>query len=228
MTTPSILIFGASGRTGKYIIEAGAEHPSQPELHAFVRNPAKLTSEENKICKSVIRGDATNPMDVGRALEESNADYVIIGLGASHLKKQDVRERNALALTQALGPGTKFEHVKIVVISALGAGDSKLNAGFGIGSIIEFVLRNVIADHNIQEDIFMDLNTEEDERVLVVRPTALTNGKATGKTEVFEATDRCPTLRIDREDLAKWVMQQICGESLFFGTAISISNYKAI
>lgn len=228
MSTPSILIFGASGRIGKYLIEAGAEHPAHPELHAFVRNPGKLTAEEKKVCSSVIKGDATNPMDVGRALEESNADYVIIGLGASHLKKQDVRERNALALSQALGPGTKFEHVKIVVISALGAGDSRVNAGFGIGTIIEFILRNALADHDKQEDILMDLNTEEDERVLVARPTGLTSGKASGKTEVFEATDKCPTIRIDREDLAKWVMLQICGESLFFGTAISITNYKAI
>ena len=224
MSTPSVLIFGATGRIGNFIIEAGAEHPVQPELHAFVRNPDKLTPEAKKKCKSVIKGDATNPTDIQRALEESEANYVIIGMGTPHLQVQDIRERNALAVAQALGKGTKFEHVKIIVISAIGAGDSKALVGYGIGTLIEFILRNPLADHDKQEAILMGLNTEDNKRVLVVRPTGLTEGKATGKVQLFGARDACPSIMTDREDLGKWIVQQICEDSPLFGTATSIAN----
>lgn len=224
MTTPSVLIFGATGRIGKYVIEAGADHPTQPELHAFVRNPDKLTAEEKKLCKSVIKGDATNPTDIQRALEESKANYVVIGMGTPHLQVQDIRERNALAVAQALGTGTKFEHVKIIVISAIGAGDSKPIVGYGIGTIIEFILRHPLADHDKQEPILMALNKEDNKRVMIVRPTGLTEGKATGKMVLFGATDPCPSIMTDREDLGKWVVQQICNDSPLFGTATNIAN----
>lgn len=62
----NVVIFGATGRTGKYILRKFQQLPDV-KLTLFVRSPDKLTAQEKENV-TVIQGDAMNPDDVKRAM----------------------------------------------------------------------------------------------------------------------------------------------------------------
>ena len=112
-------------------------------------------------CASIVQGDAIEAADIERALEETKAEYIIISLTAGHMNNQDVREKNADAIVEVIAKGTKFEHVKVVIISSVGASNTKIDIGFGMGCFVTYLIRNDLADHTKQENALMKLNTED-------------------------------------------------------------------
>lgn len=224
MSLKSILVIGATGRLGKCLIQAGVSHKSKPLMHAFARSPEKVTDEIKSQCASVVQGDATEVKDIERALEETKADYIVISLAVTHLKQQDVREKNANAIAEVIAKGTKFEHVKVVIISSVGAANTKIDVGFGWGTFVTFLLKNALADHTKQEEALMKLNSDDCQRVMVVRPTGLTDEKANGNIQMFEDNKRAPESKIDRGDVAMFVVEEICKDSEHFGMAINITG----
>lgn len=220
----SILVIGATGKLGKCLLHAASAHENKPELHAFVRTPENVTEDDNNLCKSVIQGDATEAKDIERALEESKAEYIVISLGAGDLKPQDVREKNAEAISEVIVKESRFKHVKVIAISSLGAGDSKIDIGFGMGSMVSYMLRHVLHDHTKQENILMKCNAEENAQVMVVRATRLTEDKGNGKVQMFPGNKKAPFGQVAREDVAKFVIDEICNSSVHFGKIIHITG----
>jgi len=223
--TPSILIIGASGRTGLEIIRSAAHHPTRPALHALVRTPSKLPQTESKLCSSVIKGNATSTQDIIRALTASSADTVVIAIGAADTRPSDIREKSAEALVSVVKPGSKFEHVRIVCMSSDGAGDSKIKIGLGFGKVLTHYLRHVLDDHNRQEAALKKgLGSDEGQqkRLLIVRPTGLTSGKARGRV-MLSGSAGGPS-RVDRGDVAKWIVDEVCGKGSHFGSAVGMTQ----
>ena len=70
-----ILIFGATGATGKLIVEQALSVGH--EVVAFVRNPAKLTHKHPKL--TVVRGDVLDAKQVENAI--AGQDVVVSALG---------------------------------------------------------------------------------------------------------------------------------------------------
>ena len=62
-----VVLFGASGKTGKYIMRK-IQSINDIELTVFVRTPSKLNDMDLKNVK-VIQGDALNIEDVNKAME---------------------------------------------------------------------------------------------------------------------------------------------------------------
>merc|ERR1711915_534531 len=221
---------GATGRTGTHVIQQllGTEH-HQPKVFAFCRTPTKLNQKLLNEIDGVFRGDARSSKDIQNALKQSNADLVIVSVGnGDDVKKTDIRTANAKALTKALAK-SRFSHVKAVIVSSGGAGKSKIIVGFGIGKIISFHLRHILADHNGQEGaIAAKANVEA--RTFIVRPSALTEGKPTGKVGEFADGVKQPTLKTDREDLAKWVVSEVISKGAskrFGGNPANVTGIRA-
>ena len=59
---------------------------------------------------------------------------------------------------------------------------------------------------------------------MVIRQTGLSDGKANGKMQMFMDNQKAPESRIDREDVAKFVIEEICKDSEHFGTAVNITG----
>src|SRR3972149_5827960 len=72
-----LTIFGASGRTGKLLVEQAlaAGH----DVVAFVRNPAKLTTRHEQL--KVVIGDVKDPAAVERAVNGTNAIIFVLNTG---------------------------------------------------------------------------------------------------------------------------------------------------
>lgn len=219
----SILIVGATGRTGLECLRHFSKHESNPAVHAFVRNESKLAAADKAMCESVVQGDARSAADLERALTETRASVVIVSVGnGDSVKKSDIRTANAQALVQCLKK-PQFKRVRTVVISSTGAGNSRIIVGAGIGKLISFHLRHVLKDHTGQEAAFYSLRN----RTTVVRATSLTDNEAVGKLEYFEDQVKSPSIKTDRADLATWVVEEVCGEtSPVGGRVVNVTGAK--
>jgi putative NADH-flavin reductase len=208
-TTPqqSILVIGATGRTGLECIRHFAKHQTNPAVHAFCRDTDKLAEKDKALCTTIVQGDARSPIDLERALAETHAEVVILSIGnGDSVKKSDIRTVSAQALAQVLKK-PQYKRVRTVVVSSTGAGNSRIIVGAGLGKLISFHLRHILADHTGQEAAFYSLRN----RTTVVRATSLTYNEATGKLVYFQDRDKSPTIKTDRADLALWITEEVCG-----------------
>ncbi|KAI0558610.1 NAD(P)H-binding [Gracilaria domingensis] len=221
--TISILVIGASGRTGRRVIEAATNQQNPPQVHAFARNPASIPPEVAQKCASVQRGDALDSDDVYDALNATKATHIVISIGVPNsTSPSTLRGDTANAITQAM---RRYNSpVKTVIVSALGASGTKIQYGFGVGMVIYFILRHLLKDHDRQEAIFADFYKERPNDLLIVRPTGLTEGKDGAKLHMFDGQQKTPTLWVDRLDVATWIVNQICVEGDQFGKAVNITR----
>ena len=214
MNSKAVLIIGASGRTGFHLIKQlnnekeknNNNIPENLKIFGFCRSPSKLDVETKALCDGVIEGNARNVADVEAAVKKSKADIVVVAIGnGDNVKKSDIRTSSAEALVKVLNK-QKYRNVKVVLVSSIGAGESRIKYKLGIGRMIEFHLRHILRDHDGQEAAF---KAAMKDRVLIVRPTALSENESTGKTLIpFGDLDKCPTLQTDRQDLANWLINE--------------------
>lgn len=223
MPRPSILIIGASGRLGLNLIQAAAALPEPPAVHAFLRTPSKLPPSHSNLCQSVLQGDGCNAQDIGHALQATSADIVIVAVGVPNsLARSDLRRRSAQALMQQVGDKARFPNVKVVCVSSTGAGGTTIDFGMGVGRVMQFMLRHIMADHTGQE-AEMKAAIDDRARLWIVRPTSLTDGKHGGKVVTFDGNKRAPGTKIDRADVARWIMEGVCGPGDAFGGEVCIT-----
>jgi putative NADH-flavin reductase len=203
----SVLVIGATGRTGLECIRHFANHQTNPAVHAFCRDADKLDDKDKALCTSIVQGDAFNPKDLERALAETHAEVVVLSIGnGDSVKKSYIRTASAHALAQVLKM-PHYKRVRTVVVSSAGAGNSRIIVGGGLGTLISLHLRHVLADHTGQENAFRSLRN----RTTIVRATCLTENEATGKLVYFQDRDKSPTIKTDRSDLAQWIVEEVCG-----------------
>jgi NAD(P)-dependent dehydrogenase (short-subunit alcohol dehydrogenase family) len=227
----SVLVIGATGRTGLECIRLFANHPTNPAVHAFCRDVDHLNDKDKDLdtsvvqgfCTSIVQGDALNPKDLERALAETHADVVVLSIGNSDsVRKSYTRTASAHAMVQVLQK-PQFEHVHTIVVSSVGAGNSRIIVGGGVGKLISLHLRHVLADHTGQEHAFHSLR----DRTTVIRATHLTDEKATGKLACFQDREKPPSTKTDRADLAAWIVEEVCGGTkLVGGRVVNVTGVK--
>jgi len=228
---PSVLVIGSTGGMGTEIIRHLAaskkENPaSSLKIHAFCRTPSKLEGDSSMklLCDSVIQGNARSSTDIDKALSVSNANFIIVSVGnGENVKKNNIREESAKALVQVL---PKHPHIRgVIVISSTGAGSSKIIIGMGMGKLISRYLRHILHDHSQQESEILSLEDWKD-RMVMVRATALTNDHPTGKLLEFGDTDKSPTIKTDRDDLAAWVTNEVVNDLPHAGKIVNVTSVK--
>jgi uncharacterized protein YbjT (DUF2867 family) len=217
----SVLVIGASGGTGREIMKQLYTHPAQPRVHAFCRDPKKLN--DLTTVHSIVKGNARDANDLKRAMQETKANVVIISIGnGESTAKTDVRTASARALAHVLKQA-EFRNVRIVVVSSQGAGNSEIKVGLGIGALISFHLRRVLADHTGQEETFTTAPDLQN-RTLIVRATALTDGQPAVKVVEFGDKVKSPSIKTDRSDLAHYVVGKVFAPSDITGNIVNITG----
>lgn len=230
MTAQSILVVGATGRLGLESIHQLSSQASKPQVHAFCRKASKLSNEDQALCTSIVEGDARKSTDLENALRLTDADIVVISIGnGDNVAKSDIRTASAQALARVLRQ-PEFGHARVVVVSSTGAGTSRIKVGLGLGALITYHLRHVLEDHTGQESAFLEPNEDDEtslkDRTIIVRATALTDGKATGKVVQFEDKQKSPTLQIDRADVVAWIVEQLNNGGELEGRVVNITGKK--
>lgn len=186
-------VFGATGRTGSIIVKAALDQGH--EVNAYVRDPAKVTVQHDKLL--VVQGDLSSTESIERAVGGTRA--VISALGSGNNTLTTFGELS-IPIMRRLGIDR--------IVSLVGAGVSEDGDPSSIGRSIMLGLMNLIA-----KDVLSDATRHANQlrgsglSWTLVRPPRLVDGEATGKIEHAEHLKLGPSRSITRADLAAFMLE---------------------
>lgn len=193
-----ILIIGASRGTGALAAAVALERGH--EVTALARNPERLQLQHPKLRR--IAGSFHDEACVHGAV--ALHDAVIVTASATTLKEFKQSPNYFSEGTRHVMAAMKTHAVRrLVVLSALGVGDSRVLMGFVLRKLlIDYLLRALYADHERQEELVRSSGLEW----VIARPSRLTNGPARGhslrQTEVLPVPSS-----MSRADLASFLVE---------------------
>jgi hypothetical protein len=136
-STTKVLILGATSENGHEIIRQLYDHPSRPEIHAFVdestgvddnddASPPALPLDLQVKCTSIVEGSVRHAIDLEEAIANTHVNWVVLcgpPLGKHHHHHhhhhRECRTMTAKNLATALSrPG--FDHVRVMIVSRVG------------------------------------------------------------------------------------------------------------
>ncbi len=204
MKTKTILVFGATGNTGRKLVKMALERGHK--VKALVRDSRRYYEHPNLL---VVQGDVLDNETVRAALDEVDAVVSCLGIRkvdpadpfSELMSPEDFTEKST---TNIVGAMKQAGVNRLVVISSAGIGDSW-----------EFVapnMRSVISGSTVGK-IFRDLNNMENVLktsgldTLAVRPVVLIDGELSEGVDLVNHFD--PTTKISNSDLAKWMLDAV-------------------
>ena len=195
-----ILVFGASGGTGRELVRQGLAAGHQ--VSAFVRDPASFSATPGL---QVIRGDVFDPEQVATAIQDQDA--VFTALGARTLGPNDLLPKSSANIIA----GMKRHGVRRLIV--LGAAGAYRDAGKYATPFRRFFLR--LLKRTLLKYPFINSAIQQQQveasglDYTVVLPPRLTNGPAVGRYRV--EFDGLPPHgnTLSRADLAEFMLKQL-------------------
>jgi uncharacterized protein YbjT (DUF2867 family) len=204
MTNLNLLVLGASGNTGRRLVEMALARGHQ--VTAIVRATAILPDRDGL---RVVIGDVLDPTILKEASYSVDAVVSCLGIRKENpsdpwsrlISPEDFTERSAQLALDAM----KLNGIKrLVAISSAGIGDS--------WSSVDPDLQHVIETSNVGK-IFQDLNKMEEALTksgldtLALRPVAVVDGEVSGRAGLVERFDKGS--KIMTGDIAKWILDAV-------------------
>ena len=196
MTTKHLLVLGATGSTGQLVVSQAlaAGH----SVTALVRSPEKITTAHPNL--TVIKGQPTDPADVGRAI--AGTDAVISTLGAMKGTLMTDTTRALLASTE------ESDTRQIVVMSTFAAARDRLTGP--AKALTGLMMGAPIKDRTAAEELLR----RSGRRYVIAHATLLTNGPATGSAKVVpDGTRVSMRNKVSRADVATWLLHAATEEN---------------
>src|SRR5947209_7148182 len=193
-----ILIFGATGGTGKELVAQALQRGH--DVTAFVRDPGKLAVSHAHL--RVQQGDLQEPETVRAVIPNHQA--VLSALGTRTLGKSTLLSNGLKEIIKSM---TASGVRRLLWESSLGVGETRGQLGpLYNWLLIPLMLRNVFADKELQESIIRSSPLDW----TIVQPASLTNGPRTGKYRAGPnaCRDRS-TPRISRADVAHFMLEEV-------------------
>lgn len=193
----NLLIFGASGGTGRCLLEqalAAGHH-----VTAFTRSPEKVTAQHPHL--KIIQGDVLNYDSAAAAMP--GHDAVLSALGVYLFHKNTVLSdatRNIVRAMEAYGIK------RFICESSLGIADSRDQ----LNLFVEFVMYPLLLRHFFPDKERQELAIRQsDLDWVIVRPARLTNGKQTGQYRHGFGPHEKIKGSISRADVAEFMLKQL-------------------
>jgi|ERR1051326_1985034 putative NADH-flavin reductase len=194
----NILIFGASGATGRELVKQSLERGHV--VTAFVRNPAKLALQHERL--KTVQGDVKEYSSIECAVKGQDAVLSAVGV-SKPLKRDAVVVEGVGNIVKAMESDTVR---RFVYLSFVGVGESRNDGGFILKHLISRIVRNEIADHEVKEQLIRSSKLDW----TIVRPPKLTGGPGTGtyrSGEAIRTRSLLPTM--SRADVADFMLRQL-------------------
>lgn len=212
-----ILVFGSTGKTGLQIVRQALDRGHA--VAAFLRDPTKLDISHANL--STISGDILQPDSIESAFSDKY-DAVISALGIFH---REPRTDLSDGTQNIIGAMQKNEIRRLLVVSSVGAGDSKGQGNFLARNLQRLLLSHVLADKDTQEKHIAASRLDW----TIVRPPQLTDD-ATIRTDLVAwegPTPAKPALswKVSRASVAAFLLDEL-EQSRYIGKAVNISNPK--
>jgi len=207
-----IIVFGASGGTGRQLVKQAIERYGY-HVTAFVRNPDAFPLEHEKL--SVVKGDILDGTAVEAAVQ--GKDAVLSALGVNELGKNTILSDGTKHIVAAM---EKHAIKRFVCQTTMGLGQTRQQIGlFWNLFLIPFVLGNVMDDKECQEQVIMESSLDW----VIARPAGLTDGEQTESYRAgFGPGERSIQMRISRADVADFMLKQLTDDR-YLRQAVSLS-----
>ncbi len=193
-----IVVIGATGRTGRAVVEQALGHGD--EVVAFAREPERLGIEHARL--TLARGDVRDLDSLRAALV--GADAVVCAIGAKPDRTVDTYSVGIGNIMQAM-----LEHgvPRIAVVSASGTFNrSSRNLSMGYRLMMKATLGGLYDDLERMEQRLMASDLEW----TIVRPAGLTDGEFTGAYRIGDhGKPLASGQRISRADVAALLLKSI-------------------
>jgi len=220
MEKKKVAIIGATGRTGKELVEQSIARGLHPVC--LVRNRFKLSVGSQKV--NVITGSPLEYKDVLSTID--GCDYVLVALNIA--RKRDTPWAKVISPLNLFSESMKNiisameeKNVKrVITVSAWGAGDSYEETNWLFKFLINRTnVGKAYAGHEDQEKLLRksQLNWTS------VRPVGLTNGQKHKPILIRTKKEHPLKLSISRKDVAKFMLD-ILDDETYFKTCPAISN----
>ena len=195
-----LLVFGATGPTGRHLVDQALAEGLG--VTACVRDPAKLDLEHDEL--ETVRGDILDAGSLAAAFA-GEVDAVACTVGMFHKQPEtwlSEGTRNIVGHMQDHGVR------RIVVVSSLGAGDSRGQGNLLAKAIQRFILREVLNDKTRQEQVLGNSDLDW----TVFRPPQLTDDPAV-RDDIVLWTGKPPrtrmTWKVSRATVARYVLEAL-------------------
>ncbi|NDJ55114.1 MAG: SDR family oxidoreductase [Chloroflexi bacterium] len=209
----NVTIFGATGRTGRHLVEQALAAGHQ--VTAFARSPSKLDDLKAQNLQ-IVQGTIEQPERVEEAVRE--ADVVVSALGPTENKPTFTVTKGTQYILDAM---KKHGVQRIIVSAGMGVPDPHDEPKFinhAINVILNLVSRHVVADMSQVVDTVRSSDVEW----VVVRVPMLTDDPATGEIKVGYVGKGVGG-RLSRADMAHFMLEQI-DDPQYLQKAPAISN----
>jgi putative NADH-flavin reductase len=193
-----ILIFGATGGTGRQLVQQALERDHH--VTAFVRNPTKLPLRHSRL--RIVQGDIEHVETIDAAVPTHDA--VLSALGARSFGPTTLLSKAAQEIVRTMEVhGVR----RLLWESSLGIGETRGQLGpLYNWLLIPLFLRHNFADKERQEQIVRLSSLDW----TIVQPAALTNGPFTGAYRVGrQACAGRLVARISRADVAHFMLEEL-------------------
>jgi uncharacterized protein YbjT (DUF2867 family) len=208
-----ITIFGATGGTGKQLVEQALAEGN--EVVAYVRNPSKLDMS-NKLL-TVVQGELSDHAAIEQAVNGADAVISVLGpRGSSEGKPITKGTQNILDAMKKRGVR------RFIVSSTASASDPNDSFDFKFKFLVALIK---LAKHAAYEDIVSVADTvrKSDRDWTIVRLPLLNNKPKSGKVKVgYYGTGIIGTY-LSRADLAEFMLAQV-NDLKYLHQAPAISN----
>ncbi|WP_252365209.1 NAD(P)-dependent oxidoreductase [Saccharomonospora piscinae] len=163
-----ITIFGATGGTGRHLVEQAVEHDHT--VTAVVRDPARMPLSHRNL--TVLTADVADPAALRPAI--AGRDAVLSALAASS-KRGDIAATAVRAILRARDSVRRFVVVSAAPVGPVPAGESLLGRAL-LTPVVRAVFRDVYADLAAMESHVRDSDTDW----TIMRPPRLLDTPLTG------------------------------------------------
>lgn len=191
-----ITVFGASGQTGKQVVEQCLE--AGHEVIAAMRN---IPSTSTKKGLTYIQSDVLEDKSLS-FLATEQADVVVIALGTKQLMKNNVRSLGTENIINALKANSNSTPT-LILLSAAGIGDSKHQIGWGSRLIAYTLLAHTMREHETQEQAVINSGFHYH----ILRAVGLTNKSEIDYQLINEG--KLPNLQVSRTAVATCIAELI-------------------
>ncbi len=195
-----IVVFGASGGTGRELVRQGLVQGH--EVTAFVRNRESMAGVQGI---RVAAGDARDPEAVATAVQGQEA--VLSALGSHSLRDSTLLPEATAGILAAM---QRHGARRLIVLGAAGAWPGTTSKVSGMGKVIVGLLRLTLLRHAFAAQRAMQaLIYASDNDWTIVQPPFLLNAPARGKYRVDGDSLPPRGMRIARADVAAFMLDQL-------------------
>lgn len=198
-----ILILGATGRTGRLIVEEALKQGYN--LNVLVRDKSKISLSSKSI--KVFQGTPTRRTDLVEAMQ--GCDLIISALGiirasdAPWSKLITAKNFISESIKNVIAEADQQNLKRLITVSAWGVGETKKEIPFWLRWLINYTnLGPVYVEHETEEKLLANSNLNW----TAVRPVALNDSKKVKTLKVSFNNFPKPSLQISRQSVAKFIV----------------------